>query len=116
MMSDAYLPAGLPIPVAEHDGLSAPFWQGLREGLLRVQHNPRTGVYQFPAQWICHDTQTFDVEQMLKGDRSKDMALLPGDDIFVPATDPNRRRMGVMEYVGIIGSLASVLFLLRSVR
>ena len=27
-----------------------------------VQRNPRTGVYQFPPQWICHDTQTFDVE------------------------------------------------------
>ncbi len=61
-MSDAYLPAGLPIPVPEHDQLSAPFWLGLRDGRLCVQRNAKTGVYQFPPQWICHDTQTFDVE------------------------------------------------------
>jgi len=24
--------------------------------------NPRTGVFQFPPQWIAHDTQTFDIE------------------------------------------------------
>ena len=61
-MSDAYLPPGLPIPVPEHDRLSAPFWEGLREGRLQVQRNAKTGVYQFPPQWICHDTQTFDVQ------------------------------------------------------
>lgn len=30
--SARYLPAGLPIPVAEPDGLSAPYWEGLRQG------------------------------------------------------------------------------------
>jgi uncharacterized OB-fold protein len=61
-MSASYLPAGLPIPVPERNGLSAPFWTGLREGLLKVQRNPRTGVYQFPPQWIAHDTQTFELD------------------------------------------------------
>ena len=61
-MSESYLPSGLPIPVAEPSGLSKPFWDGLRNETIMVQRNARTGVYQFPPQWICHDTQTFDVE------------------------------------------------------
>ena len=61
-MSESYLPPGLPIPVAEANGLSKPFWDGLRNETIMVQRNARTKVYQFPPQWICHDTQTFDVE------------------------------------------------------
>jgi uncharacterized OB-fold protein len=61
-MSESYLPPGLPIPVSEPSGLSAPYWQGVRDEVLKVQRNPKTGVYQWPPQWICHDTQTFDVE------------------------------------------------------
>ena len=30
----SYLPAGLPVPVAEPDGLSAPYWGGLQQGRL----------------------------------------------------------------------------------
>ncbi len=61
-MSEGYLPVGLPIPTPEPSGLSKPYWDGLREGVLRVQRNPRTGVHQWPAQWLAHDTQSFDVE------------------------------------------------------
>jgi uncharacterized OB-fold protein len=57
-----YLPEGLPIPAPAHDDISGRFWNGLREDLVRVQRNPRTGVYQWPAQWICHDDQGFDVD------------------------------------------------------
>ncbi len=58
----AYLPAGLPIPVAEPNGLSAPFWDGLRSERLMVQRNPATGRHQFPPQWLCQDTREFDPE------------------------------------------------------
>jgi uncharacterized OB-fold protein len=61
-MSDSYLPAGLPIPVPERNGLSAPYWLALREGVLKVQRNPRTGVFQWPPQWIAHDDQGFDLD------------------------------------------------------
>ena len=61
-MSNYYLPSGLPIPVPEHDGLSKPYWEGLRKETIMVQRNPHTGVYQFPPQWISHDTQSFDLE------------------------------------------------------
>ncbi len=58
----AYLPHGLPIPIPERNGLSAPYWQGLRENVLKVQRNPRTGVFQFPPQWIAYDDQGFELE------------------------------------------------------
>ena len=61
-MADGYLPAGLPIPVPERNGLSAPYWEGLRREALVVQRNPRTGVHQWPAQWIAHDDQGFGLE------------------------------------------------------
>lgn len=57
-----YLPAGLPAPIAEPDGLSAPYWQGLREGKLRVQHCAHCGTWQFGPEWLCHACHTFDPE------------------------------------------------------
>ena len=39
--SSAYLPAGLPIPVTEPDGLSAPYWAGLRENRLSARNRQR---------------------------------------------------------------------------
>ncbi|WP_425105755.1 thiolase C-terminal domain-containing protein [Ancylobacter sp.] len=55
-----YLPAGLPIPVSEPDGLSEPYWQGLREGVLRVQRCTHCGTWQFGPEWICHGCHAFD--------------------------------------------------------
>jgi uncharacterized OB-fold protein len=57
-----YLPAGLPIPVPEPDGLSAPYWSGLRENRLRVQRCGGCGGWQFGPEWICHRCHRFDPE------------------------------------------------------
>lgn len=61
-MSDHYLPAGLPAPLAEPKALYEPYWQSTRDEKLKVQRNPATGRYQWPPQWIAHDTQTFELE------------------------------------------------------
>ncbi|HLK26131.1 MAG TPA: OB-fold domain-containing protein [Caulobacteraceae bacterium] len=61
-MAERYLPEGLPIPVPEPNGLSAPYWEGLKREVLMVQRNTRTGAWQFPPQWIAHDDQSFDLE------------------------------------------------------
>ena len=61
-MPQAYLPPGLPIPVPERNGLSRPYWEGLRDGVLKVQRNPRTGAFQWPPQWIAYDDQGFDLD------------------------------------------------------
>lgn len=57
---ESYLPAGLPIPVPEADGLSAPFWNGLREGRLRIQHCQACGTWQHAPEWLCHHCHAFD--------------------------------------------------------
>lgn len=57
-----YLPAGLPTPVPEPDGLSAPYWSGLREERLMVQRCGQCGTWQFGPEWICHHCHAFDPE------------------------------------------------------
>jgi uncharacterized OB-fold protein len=60
--SPSYLPAGLPVPVAEPDGLSAPYWAGLRENRLRVQRCAHCQTWQFGPEWLCHKCHAFDPE------------------------------------------------------
>ena len=57
-----YLPAGLPIPLSEPDGLSTPYWQGLGEGRLLVQRCAHCGAWQFGPEWLCHRCHAFDPE------------------------------------------------------
>lgn len=57
-----YLPEGLPAPVAESDGVSAPFWSGLRESRLRVQRCGRCATWQFGPEFLCHHCHAFDPE------------------------------------------------------
>lgn len=57
---ETYLPQGLPIPVAEADGLSAPYWQGLRQNRLLVQRCRSCGAWQFGPEWICHRCHALD--------------------------------------------------------
>lgn len=61
-MSDYYLPSGLPTPLPDPGGLYEPYWEATRAETLKVQRNPATGTYQWPPQWIAHDTQTFTLE------------------------------------------------------
>jgi uncharacterized OB-fold protein len=58
--TESYLPPGLPIPVPESDGLSAPFWNGLRENRVMVQHCAACGTFQHGPEWLCHKCHTFD--------------------------------------------------------
>jgi uncharacterized OB-fold protein len=57
-----YLPAGLPIPVPSPDGLTAPYWQGTRDGVLRIQRCRGCGNWQWGPEWICHECHSFDIE------------------------------------------------------
>ena len=50
----SYLPAGLPAPVPEPDGLDAPYWAGTRRGELLVQRCERCRAWQWGPEWICH--------------------------------------------------------------
>jgi len=55
-----YLPRGLPIPVPEVDGLSAPFWNGLKDSRVMVQHCCVCGTWQHGPEWICHGCHALD--------------------------------------------------------
>jgi uncharacterized protein len=49
-----YLPAGMPRPVAEGDGLDRPYWEGTRVGRLLVQRCRACRAFQWGPEWICH--------------------------------------------------------------
>ncbi len=51
-MSDYYLNPGLAQPAATP--LDEPYWQGLQEGVLRVQQCAACGGWQWGPEWICH--------------------------------------------------------------
>lgn len=52
-MTTTYLPAGLPAPL-DDEGVAAPYWHGLRDGVLRVQRCGACATWQFGGEWICH--------------------------------------------------------------
>lgn len=58
---NAVLPPGLPIPTPEPDGLSKPYWDGLREGRIMVQKCDGCGALQWGPEWICHKCHSFDL-------------------------------------------------------
>lgn len=58
-MNTPYLPAGLPAP-ADDDGVAAPYWAGLRDGVLRVQRCAACGTWQFGGEWLCHHCHAWD--------------------------------------------------------
>lgn len=57
-----YLPEGLPIPVPEADGLSAPHWAGLRQNTLRIQCCRKCSTWQWGPEWICHACHSFEID------------------------------------------------------
>jgi uncharacterized OB-fold protein len=59
-MNPSYLPPGLPSPTPEPDGLSAPYWHGLRQERLLVQRCKACGTWQFGPEWLCHACHQFD--------------------------------------------------------
>lgn len=59
--TQSYLPEGLPIPTPETDGLSAPYWNGLKEGVLTIQRCKSCGGWQWGPEWVCHRCLSFDM-------------------------------------------------------
>jgi len=55
-----YLPAGLPSPMVHVDALTAPYWQGLRDGRLLVQRCAACSTWQFGPEYLCHACLAFD--------------------------------------------------------
>lgn len=60
-MSTTYLPEGLPAPTSAPDGLSQPYWDGTREGKLRIQKCHGCHAWQWGPEWVCHRCHSFDL-------------------------------------------------------
>jgi uncharacterized OB-fold protein len=56
------LPEGLPVPVPESDGLSRPFWEGLKNEQLLLQRCAQCRTWQWGPEWICHKCHSFDMK------------------------------------------------------
>lgn len=56
-----YLPEGMPVPVASADGLDAAYYEGLAEGVLRIQRCRSCGAWQWGPEWVCHQCHSFDL-------------------------------------------------------
>ena len=61
MTGATYLNPGLPVPVAENDGLDKPYWDAARRGVLMVQRCGACGTWQWGPEWICHKCLSFDM-------------------------------------------------------
>ena len=85
----AYLPEGLPIPVPENDGLSAPYWAGLQQNRLLVQRCPHCMTWQFGPEWLCHHCHSFDVEWTEVEPRGR---IFSWERIWSPSHDALRGR------------------------
>jgi uncharacterized OB-fold protein len=57
-----YLPAGLPAPAPMPDGLDREFYDAARRHQIAIQRCARCRTFQFPAEWICHQCHSFELE------------------------------------------------------
>jgi uncharacterized OB-fold protein len=60
-MSDTYLPAGLPAPTPDRDGVDAGFWEAARRHQLAIQRCRACGAFQTPPEWVCHRCHSRDL-------------------------------------------------------
>ena len=59
--SKYYLPAGLPAPAPDRNGLDKAFWDGVKSHQLKVQRCVACGAFQFGPEWICHRCHSLDL-------------------------------------------------------
>ncbi len=57
----AYLPEGLPAPMASPDGLDTPYYEAVARHELVVQKCNSCGTYQWGPEWVCHQCRSFDI-------------------------------------------------------
>jgi len=56
-----YLPAAMPAPVPEADGLDTPYWEATRRGELVIQRCGKCRAWQWGPEWICHACLSFEM-------------------------------------------------------
>ncbi|MDE2363615.1 MAG: OB-fold domain-containing protein [Hyphomicrobiales bacterium] len=61
-MKTSYLPVGLPAPLADRQGPTAPFWKGLQDGALRIQFCRACNAVQWGPDYICNACHSLDLD------------------------------------------------------
>lgn len=57
----AYLPDGLPAPMASPDGLDTAYYEAVARHELVVQKCNNCGTFQWGPEWVCHKCRSFDL-------------------------------------------------------
>lgn len=57
----AYLPDGLPAPMASPDGLDTAYYEAVARHELVVQKCNDCGTFQWGPEWVCHKCRSFDL-------------------------------------------------------
>ncbi len=57
----AYLPDGLPTPMASPDGLDTGYYEAAARHELVVQKCDDCGTFQWGPEWICHKCRSFNM-------------------------------------------------------
>lgn len=79
-MSDA---DARPLPVPDRD--SEPFWQGLREGELRVQRCRGCGALRWPPRALCNRCHELGGEWIALSGRGRIVSWVRTHQVFAPA-------------------------------
>src|SRR5262249_49866946 len=74
--------AGKPLPHPDRDSL--PFWQGLREGEIRVQRCRGCGALRWPARAACNRCRSFDAEWIALSGRGRVVSFTRTHQVFAP--------------------------------
>ena len=62
MNREPYLPEGLPRPNVMEKGLDRPYWEGLNDNVLRIQHCNVCGTWIWGPEHLCYKCLTWDPE------------------------------------------------------
>ena len=60
-ITEAYLPAGLPQPMAAVDGLDKEYWEAAGRSELKVQRCNACQGFQWGPEWLCYQCHSFDL-------------------------------------------------------
>lgn len=61
MTTDAYLPAGLPLPASAVDGLDREYWEAAKRHELVVQRCQGCRGFQWGPEWLCYQCHSFEL-------------------------------------------------------
>ena len=72
-----------PVPVLDRD--SAPFWDGVAAGELRLQRCGGCGAYRWPARAICNRCHSFDADWVAVSGRGTVIGWVRTHQLFMRA-------------------------------